>query len=285
MPGCGVFGPVDNIGLCDNCAAKLDRDMISTRVWEYSAAAFMVAPEKREAVQAATVAKYGASLVIAAAEAGASRQARLNDGYYWNRENFEGLASLAVALRADPRLEELAEYCDLREKGLRRDAFARLDAFLEQMRRLDASAQRELALQVLEAHWRAPQAHAFLAAPLRDRFLEPVLEQWRAEDVSDPVPIRALALLRRDHELLEEALRLDSKDDRVRIALARILLRAVDYATHHLGEGRFIGDVDDAFEALAKAASLLDGAASSPSVTSLRQELEQLNGLLCDWKQ
>jgi hypothetical protein len=209
----------------------------------------------------------------------------VNNIHYWNRENFEGLVSLAGVLRADPRLEDLAAYCDLREKGLRREAFVRLEAFLEQMQRLEVAVQRELALQVLNAHWKTPEAHHFLTVPLREKFLKRVLEEWRAADSNDPVPLRSLALLCWDRDLLEKARLTDPKDDRVRVALARLLVGAVDHATHHLVEGRFIGDEDEAFAALARAASLLDGVANSSSVNSMRQVVEQLNGLLCDWRQ
>ena len=59
----------------------------------------------------------------------------------------------------------------------------------------------------------------------------------------------------------------------------------VDYATHHLAEGEFIGDEDEAFAALAKADSLLSGAVEPSSVRALRHEVDELAGLLADWKQ
>lgn len=46
-----------------------------------------------------------------------------------------------------------------------------------------------------------------------------------------------------------------------------------------------IGDEDEASAALARAASLLEGVANSPSVNSMRPDVEQRNGLLCDWMQ
>ena len=44
--GCGLFLPIDNVGLCGQCAAKLDRDLIRQRDWDYSTAAFGVDPSK-----------------------------------------------------------------------------------------------------------------------------------------------------------------------------------------------------------------------------------------------
>ncbi|MBL8800497.1 MAG: hypothetical protein JNN27_00755 [Planctomycetes bacterium] len=209
----------------------------------------------------------------------------MNDIHYWNRANFEGLLSLAAALRANPRLEDLAAHCELREKGLRREAFVRLEAFLEHTQRLEVPVQRELALQVLEAHWKRPEAHYFFTVPLREKFLEQVLEEWRAADIDDPVPLRSLALLRWDRDLLEQALRADPNDAGVRVALARLFIGAVDHATHHLVESRFLGDEDEAVAALDRAAFLLDGLADSSFLNSLRQDVKELNRLLCDWKQ
>jgi hypothetical protein len=209
----------------------------------------------------------------------------LSKPYYWNRDNFEGLTSLASALRADARLERLAAYCDLREKGLRREAFAALDAFLSESASWDVPVQRTLAVRVLDAHWNTTEVHQFLTVPLRERFLERVLDEWRAADANDPLPARHLALLRRDRALLDEALRLNPKDDVVRAAIAGLLLGFVDYASHHLVEGHFIGDENEASAALAEAASILAGADDPSSVETLNQELEKLTSLLSDWKE
>jgi hypothetical protein len=67
---CEVFGPVDDLGLCAGCFAKLDRDMIRQRAWDYSATAFGVGPESREELRAATMAKHGDALEIIAPESG-----------------------------------------------------------------------------------------------------------------------------------------------------------------------------------------------------------------------
>jgi hypothetical protein len=92
-------------------------------------------------------------------------------------------------------------------------------------------------------------------------------------------------MLRGDRALLDEALRLNPKDDVVRGAIAGLLLGFVDYATHHLVESKFIGDENDASAALAEAASIL-AAAHDPSLTQdLSQKREELTSLLSDWKE
>ena len=213
------------------------------------------------------------------------RQTVMSELHYWNRANFEGLASLASAFRADQRLKHLATYCDLREKGLRREALAELVAFLEEAEGWDASAQRNVVLRILEGHWRTPQAHQFLAEPLRRRFVEPVLNEWRATEQDNPVPLRQLALLRGDRDLLRHALRINPKDDHVRAAIANSLFRCVDYSTHHLSEGRFIGNIEDAEAALSDATAVLKEATDPGTLGSLVEELRGLTALLADWRE
>jgi hypothetical protein len=205
--------------------------------------------------------------------------------HYWNRANFEGLLSLAAALRSDARLERLARYCELREEGLRREAFAELRAFLDEMTSHVESVRRELALRVFDAHRDAPDVHQFMTEPLRREFVERVFEEWSAADPQDPVPVRALALLRRDQGLLREALRLDPADDTVRAALAAQLLAFVDYATHHLAEGKFIGDEGEAAAVLQEARAILGGVSDRSAVARLLGDVDSLAQLLEDWRQ
>ena len=73
----------------------------------------------------------------------------------------------------------------------------------------------------------------------------------------NPVPTRYLALLRDDRKLLYDALVMNPKDDQVRVMIAAQLIKFVDYATHHLVEGVFIGDEAEAEAALVEAAAML----------------------------
>src|SRR5262245_35076096 len=50
----------DDLGLCPDCAAKLDRDMIRDRDWERSRTAWQTHADQREALRTQVVARYGA---------------------------------------------------------------------------------------------------------------------------------------------------------------------------------------------------------------------------------
>jgi hypothetical protein len=57
---CDLPRPVNDLGLCDECFMKLERDLIRSRDWDYSATAFAVAPDRREALRERVIRHYGA---------------------------------------------------------------------------------------------------------------------------------------------------------------------------------------------------------------------------------
>lgn len=64
--GCDLFRPVNDLSLCDECFAKLERDLIRSRDWAYSATAFMVAEEQLEALRERVIRDYGAAYELIA---------------------------------------------------------------------------------------------------------------------------------------------------------------------------------------------------------------------------
>ncbi len=66
--GCELFTRVNDIGLCEECDAKFDRDMIRLREWDYSASAFAVPKDKREAFRNEVIKKYGKKLELVVKE-------------------------------------------------------------------------------------------------------------------------------------------------------------------------------------------------------------------------
>ena len=63
---CDLPAPMSAEGLCAGCSAMLDRDLIRQRAWEYSTSAFGVAPEKREGLRKAVIARYGKAMELLA---------------------------------------------------------------------------------------------------------------------------------------------------------------------------------------------------------------------------
>jgi hypothetical protein len=69
---CDVYGPVDDMMLCENCGEKLERDLIRQREWDlirqrewdYAATAFGLSPTDREKLRHQVIAQYGAALEL-----------------------------------------------------------------------------------------------------------------------------------------------------------------------------------------------------------------------------
>ncbi|OGO14910.1 MAG: hypothetical protein A2Z14_16825 [Chloroflexi bacterium RBG_16_48_8] len=57
--GCDVYAQLDDLGLCPECAKKLDRDLIRAGDWEYSVSTFSISPAEREVLRSKVIKKYG----------------------------------------------------------------------------------------------------------------------------------------------------------------------------------------------------------------------------------
>ena len=64
--GCDTFTSLNDLGLCEECAGKIDRDLIRQRDWDYTTLAFGVPPEKRETLRNEIIARYGEKLELIA---------------------------------------------------------------------------------------------------------------------------------------------------------------------------------------------------------------------------
>ena len=49
--GCDLILPLNDLGLCDNCAGKLERDLIRNRDWNYSVSGFGLPKSEREGMR------------------------------------------------------------------------------------------------------------------------------------------------------------------------------------------------------------------------------------------
>ncbi|MFK7848489.1 MAG: hypothetical protein AB8G77_24585 [Rhodothermales bacterium] len=56
---CESFLSLNDLGLCDDCGEKLDRDMIRERAWDYSTLAFGISDDKREALRRHIIQEFG----------------------------------------------------------------------------------------------------------------------------------------------------------------------------------------------------------------------------------
>ena len=208
--------------------------------------------------------------------------------HYWNKNNFESLIQIAAQLRKTKELVRLAEYCELREKGLRKHALAAVRRFLDESAALAEERKLELAISLLELHWAIPEAHQFLTHPLQHEFILPTLRKASRPGNS---AFRNLALLEalsgggeEGRNALSLALQYDPSDIMVRKKIVSMLLNEADFAMHHLHESHFIGSEEHCQTVLDKAGALLEPSVADPNVFNFfAQEHRALSAKLEDW--
>jgi hypothetical protein len=63
---CGIFTRLNDLGLCEECAEKLERDLIRQQDWNYSALAYGCSESKREELREEIIARHGEKLELIA---------------------------------------------------------------------------------------------------------------------------------------------------------------------------------------------------------------------------
>jgi multimeric flavodoxin WrbA len=109
---CDAHGSVSDIGLCEECGAKPERDLLRKRDWDYSVSAFGWPQEKREELRARVIAEFGKTLELIAdetAERKRSKGARKGE----NREERHDMAAMPA-----PQIRPRAIGASGAEKGM-----------------------------------------------------------------------------------------------------------------------------------------------------------------------
>jgi hypothetical protein len=77
---CDLWGRVNDLGLCEECASKLERDLIRERDWDYAvdaernaASAFGLSADDREKLRCQVVAQYGEARAHSPDQGGAQK--------------------------------------------------------------------------------------------------------------------------------------------------------------------------------------------------------------------
>jgi hypothetical protein len=74
--GCDIFSRVNDLGLCEECAGKLERDLIRERNWDYTVSACGLTDSRREELRSQVVAQYGEKLELIAPKKSAERKGK-----------------------------------------------------------------------------------------------------------------------------------------------------------------------------------------------------------------
>jgi hypothetical protein len=75
---CDVYGRVNDLELCMDCADKLERDLVRERDWEYSASGFLLSDKDREELRQQIIREHGKNLELIEPRRKSRRKKRLS---------------------------------------------------------------------------------------------------------------------------------------------------------------------------------------------------------------
>ncbi len=75
--GCNLFQSLNDLGLCEECAGKLDRDLIRQRNWNYSESAFEVPESRLEDLRKEVIKNYGEKLELIASQSRSRKKSKI----------------------------------------------------------------------------------------------------------------------------------------------------------------------------------------------------------------
>jgi len=202
--------------------------------------------------------------------------------WYWNQDNFEGLAAVAASIAEDVPWRGFAEYLRLRDRGLRKQSLAAIAQLIEDAARWSTVDRRRFADWIYDTQLRLPDVHQLIVTPLKQQLLIPTLQEWADSEPANHIPRRWLGFATADHDHFVAALSLCPWDDISRYRLVVRDLGCVDFQCHHLPDF-FIGDPHDAISTLNGARELLRGFIDSAIAPPLERDLADLYARVSDW--
>jgi hypothetical protein len=202
------------------------------------------------------------------------------------KERFESLKEVGEYFSRIPEYEGYGSYCLYREKGLRKDAMAALNAYIRNCRTHSIAMQRLIASKLCTSHKADPNYlqydHTLMPKPLTRYFLE-VVGKWNDEDNSDPMRWHWLGNLSGDPDFAIRGLDIHPNDEALLLRSIHSHLNYVSYQMHHVQDGGFIGST---YDASASIVLLVEQAMRLPAGAKKRQilgELKFYKTLLAAW--
>lgn len=203
--------------------------------------------------------------------------------WYWNQQNFEGLIAVADSIADQPQWILFAQFCRLREKGLRPQSLQAIAELIDEAAGWTDHARRQFTHWIYSTSVRNPEVHQLVPTPLNQQLLIPTLQEWAASEPSNATPERWLGFATADHQHFSNALSLDSTDDVSRYRLVSRDLADVDHQCHHLPE-YFIGEIDTAITLLDRAKALAADFSNPDIAPTFDDDFNELYGKVHDWQ-
>lgn len=203
--------------------------------------------------------------------------------YYYGKKDFEGLKRIAESFSHQPEYKLFADYCLLREQGLRKQSLQTLQKFILQAKLQTLDMQVSYCTTLIALKYQNPQISIF-PQPLCNYAIS-VLQQKLQQQAADTEILNGLAYLLTRADYYEQVLRIDENNQFALFELARLYITEVDYQCHHLAQSVFLGDSRQALALLNKVERLLDKLHDQAKRESCQVEFDYYKELIQTWLQ
>ncbi|MDR2888038.1 MAG: hypothetical protein LBV26_08600 [Bacteroidales bacterium] len=155
------------------------------------------------------------------------------------------LLTVGEAAVKNSKWADYANYCFDREKGLRKNAFAHLEKFLQTAEQWTLDEKIDFVKFLFPFCENFPQAdYGPFPQPLSEKLIKPTLTAWCSTEQTDSTPFRWFGRYYRNETHLFRALELNPSDDLARQTLIRRWIYGINYSVHHLPE-YYIGNPEE----------------------------------------
>jgi hypothetical protein len=122
----------------------------------------------------------------------------------------------------NPAWRDYGEYCRSRERGLRKQAFAHLNAFLDAAQSWGFDDRRTFVQWLCEKMDTVGEAdYGPYPTPLAKRLFQPLFDEWIQNEPSNAEAFALKAQYAPDFDSYRKAVQIDPENQRARLALAR----------------------------------------------------------------
>jgi len=156
--------------------------------------------------------------------------------WHWRKESFEGLKQVIELSKSYPQWNLYTQYCELKEKGLRKTALKILNEFIENLNSKSLKDRIEFTNWIEERRLDHHEVIDLTPTTLQKKIIEPTLSQWSNEEPDNPIPLRWI----NSKESLIKAIELSRTEQIARYRLFHKIIGWIDYNQHELEKCLYI---------------------------------------------
>lgn len=202
---------------------------------------------------------------------------------YWRQDEYEALLTVIEKYQSLKDFEYFIEYCQLKQKGLRRPALQKMTLFIDYCQNQNIDKQRAIVKELGDVYLTIKSPNFIFVAPLKIYVID-VLKKWLIDESNNANFYYLLGKLTYDKTYFFKGLEIDDKHLDCALEVILTKLDFVDCQLHHIGESRFVydaGNEEDGKKALQEVDELLK---KYPEIEHwVRQEYQQTKQLFDDW--